>query len=369
MVKPILEATHRVLACPMRAVKTVADLNIPVSAYESIAKEPVVFGDDNTFVPATVKGVPIPSFAASVASFKEAWKLLKACFSIRRMSNNSYGWDVKECIRFLLRTPAFARHIADPSCLEIIVRGDGFPVGGKHAIFLVVTLGNFGVLGKSIGFNMPINLAEVDEGNREEVRAALQDNLAACGELARDGHWEVSPGKVVQVRVEYGGDEAWLRMMLGVLSSKESLACLKCFWLRGTTYDPAARVERVLSLMQDFAATGSIDQSARPLIMNARIFQIHHCAMHAIIPFGKDLLNLCFHHLQQLGRSETTALANAWLKKNRISYVNIAYPETNLLVLSLLFCCMLIAFSFLLLFLERSLLMASGTSRPLTHGS
>lgn len=251
------------------------DLNIPMSSYATLAKPPLVFDERNAkFVPATLEGVPIPPLAAPVASFKYTWKLLKDSFKLQRTGNNSFAFQLEQAIQFFLDHKAYSTHIADKNNLEIIIRGDGFPVGGKHAIFLIVTLGNFGPLGKCIGFNLPINVAEVDESNLEEVRAALQGNLKTAGEMSQKTKWQFAAGFEPNVRVEYGGDEAWLRMLMGIRSSKEQFACLKCLWLRGTLYDPETRVDRLMDFMHHFATDGEIDQRAVPLFCNVRIEQL-----------------------------------------------------------------------------------------------
>lgn len=53
------------------------------------------------------------------------------------------------------------------------MRGDGFPVAGGHACFLILTLGNFGKLSKTVSHNFIIGLAEVNEKNHENVYHAF----------------------------------------------------------------------------------------------------------------------------------------------------------------------------------------------------
>ncbi|EFE48794.1 hypothetical protein NEIELOOT_02448, partial [Neisseria elongata subsp. glycolytica ATCC 29315] len=60
------------------------------------------------------------------------------------------------------------------------------------------------------------------------------------------------------------------------------------------------------------------------------IWQIHHCGMHAIIPFGKDLLALCFNHLYalQTAGSNLFGRAQQWLDSHHIN-VKIEYVFLN----------------------------------------
>ncbi len=70
----------------------------------------------------------------------------------------------------MFSSETYFRYMQHPEKLKIIVRGDGIPVGGRHASFIVATLGNFDVLSKCIGFNFPINIVEVNEKHQEDVR-------------------------------------------------------------------------------------------------------------------------------------------------------------------------------------------------------
>jgi hypothetical protein len=325
---PVLQEAQNVMACPYRAAQLVCDLNIPVSRYHYLSKPPMVMGENHKFVPATVEGVPLPSFHAPTKEFEAAWHDLKEAFVIQHAgtdeSTNSYSWNALDALKFLHSNPAYKEHIQDPNNLELIVRGDGFPVGGKHAIFLIMTLGNFGVLGKSVAFNIPLNLAEVSEKNHAGVRAALAGNLNVLAKLSEQKTLELFPGVHVNVRVEYGGDESWLRMLLGLLSSSELMACLKCIWLRDQQYDSTMRVERNLAMLCALALNHEVDSNQPPLISNCSIWNIHSCAMHAIMAYGKDLLQLIFTELQKRASTTATAAAMAWLHKHNIN-ANVEY--------------------------------------------
>lgn len=105
---------------------------------------------------------------------------------MHHISATSFEESLLDTIHFFLKSPPHAAHLDDPSNIELIIRGDGFPVGKKHAIFLIFTL-NFRVLGKTLGFNLSINLAEVDESNQVEVYAALKANLDEVDTISCDG--------------------------------------------------------------------------------------------------------------------------------------------------------------------------------------
>lgn len=128
-------------------------------------------------------------------------------------------------------TPAYFNTMKNPLRLEIIIRGDGFPIGGGHACFLLAALGNCEEMSKCLSFNFPINIAAISEKNRERVRQAFAANLAKLNMWSHLGQMELL-GLIINVKVEWGGDEAWMRMMLGLQSSSADLACFKCLWLR-----------------------------------------------------------------------------------------------------------------------------------------
>lgn len=326
--KPILKQVQEELSCPFRATKMVTELNLPTSLYPVLAAPPmkaeVHKNGSVEYSQATVEGVPILSLIAPMANFKHLWKSFEQMFPLTETGKNSFALQLKHAIEFFFKTPAYSQYIADPSNLEIIIRGDGFPVGGKHAVFLLVTLGNFGIRSKCLAFNLPINVAEIDEKNRPAVKQAFKDNLKFANEINKTKCIEFG-GRRVKARVEFGGDEAFLRMMLGLQACSELHACIKCLWHRDTEYCEELQVDRVLSMMKEFYVEGLFGQKDKPLIQHALMHQIHHCAMHAIIPFGKDLLAFCFRHLQQLQIPAVTAAANAWLKTYRISYVDMLY--------------------------------------------
>ena len=329
-VKDIMGQMKEQLQCPFRGVKAVVDLGIPISRYEVLTKPPQVIQDDGYFGPASIAGVEIPNMWASVKDVKKVIKDLKARFKFfptGKEGTDACYWDVEDCIKFICRSEVYMEQMQDPHHLEIIVRGDGLPVGGNHACFLLLTLGNFGILSKCLGFNFPINIAEVDEKNREEVRLAFQHNMDKLNDWARHPIVEIAPGITVTVKVEWGGDESWLRMMLGLMSSKEALACIKCHWRRNSKYQPAGRVERVFDTLHALYEQGCLDQAAAPLITFADIADIHHCGMHAIIRFGKDLVQISFEHLQKEathGRPKWE-VAKQWFKSHRIK-CDITYP-------------------------------------------
>lgn len=292
VVKSVLDKTALALRCPFRAVKAIVDMELPCSRYEVFASTNEVLGADGKFQTAVVEGVKVPNFWAPQRVVRELWKKIKGEFNIQGDKDSHY-WHVKDMMAFIYSNETYAKYLEEPRNVELIVRGDGMSVGSNPSCFLICTLGNFGIYSKTLWFNFPICIMNFSEKDREAVCKAAEANLLALNEWQHSGFLEVLPGYEVKIRVEWGGDEAWLRILLGLLSSKEGLACLLCYWLRGMKYDPSMRVDRVLSAFPDFFLRGTLDHKNMPMITEGDISQVHNCAMHSIMAFGKDLCEVC----------------------------------------------------------------------------
>lgn len=248
----------------------------------------------------------------------------------------SHRWPVLDWIRFLYNNEVYHSGMENPHDLELIIRGDGFPVAAnRHACFLMGTFGNFGPLSQCLAFNFPLVLAEVNEKSRNKVRQAFSETLKELNELQKIGFVRINAHLVVKVRVEWGGDESWMRMMLGLKSCKEALGCYNCYWHRASEYAEAFRVDRVLAFFHLFFVRGTVDNPDPPNIWEGRIRQCHHCGMHAFIPFGKDLIQYSFLWLRVLEAAGTPRYkqAEVWLKQHHIN-VDISYPFQHLLLLT-----------------------------------
>lgn len=76
------------------------------------------------------------------------------------------------------------------------------------------------------------------------------------------------------------------------------------------------------------AYQGKGGQEAIPLITGGTIHQCHHCAMHAIIAFGKDILERIHEWLLFLEQGKTSKweAAKAWFQKYHINVDITQYP-------------------------------------------
>lgn len=235
--KEILAETEKILTDPIRAIKVIVDTELPISQYKNLRKPHLVLNPaTNKYEPAKVFGVEIPNFYARPGVVEKLWDEYKQLFNIQKTGdpeNDSYMVDVEEWLRFIYLSCTYFSCLIDPFNLELIVRGDGFPVGDGHAVFMIVTCGNFGGCSKCLGFNFPINLAAISEKNREKVRKAFLLNLIKLNLWSATGKVHLFPelGISVNIRVEWGGDESWHRMMLGLQSSRYFSLLLLFFFL------------------------------------------------------------------------------------------------------------------------------------------
>jgi hypothetical protein len=72
---------------------------------------------------------------------------------------------------------------------------------------------------------------QVNENDRKGLYEAFKGNLFRLWRLSVTKRLEVSPGKWINVEVHYGGDESWLRTLLGL---KKAVSAMKS--AQTTTY-------------------------------------------------------------------------------------------------------------------------------------
>lgn len=119
----------------------------------------------------------------------------------------------------------------------------------------------------------------------------------------------------MKVTVHWGGDESWLRGWLGLCGAKTFYCCLYCYYMRNTKYLASQRIPRNLS--QFGRLKGAFDHIMEPLI-EGLITNVHPCSLHAIIPFGKDLLTFIANvlaNLPQQQQKQRTEQVQAWITK------------------------------------------------------
>lgn len=129
--------------------------------------------------PATVSDIPIPNFWAPFGEVKKLWKEVKSKFNIQHSlpDKDAHHWDAREWLKYVLEKEQFSKHMVNTNKLEIIVRGDCLKAGDRSTCFLIATLGNIGDKEKCVGYNLLLNLAEVSNKNREEVRDCFHHNF------------------------------------------------------------------------------------------------------------------------------------------------------------------------------------------------
>lgn len=105
---------------------------------------------------------------------------------------------------------------------------------------------------------------------------------------------------MVQVKVEYGGDEAWHRCMLCLKESSTDCICLHCYAQRQAcaegSWSYADREERLFCFFKQHADQGNWDHKDEPVFKGFDIWSVHYCIMHSVIAFGKDILDYFYDY-------------------------------------------------------------------------
>ena len=112
-----------------------------------------------------------------MSNFKATWKQLKHTINIEHVPADFAAdeWNVEQWLNWVYTHKHYSQFLQNPQHAEIIIRGDGLPVGGRKACFLIATLKNYDLLSKCVAFNFVINLAEV---NNTPAFAVILINVA-----------------------------------------------------------------------------------------------------------------------------------------------------------------------------------------------
>ena len=178
LVRDIFSEVQEQYSDPDRGIKLIIDLGLPVRRYRLMAAFNQ-FHNKTTQTWDTKKlyGVPIPQTWPSNEKVMARWIQLRDSFSIKSITGLGFYasyWRVDKWLEYILDSPFYSSFITDKQNLEIIVRGDGFKAGKQPCTFLLVTLGNFGILSKCVVFNFMINFAMKGEKDGEELRRAFE---------------------------------------------------------------------------------------------------------------------------------------------------------------------------------------------------
>ena len=97
----------------------------------------------------------------------------------------------------------------------LIVRGDGMPLGGETWCQLTVGFANHGWLARTLSYMWTCNVALCAEKESELLGDLFQNNLATLQGIIDSGHITFR-GWSYPCDVILGGDDPWLRMVLGL---------------------------------------------------------------------------------------------------------------------------------------------------------
>jgi len=304
-----------------RGLRAICDTGMAKSKYVVLNKLNFYYDKTTNLTrPLKLGNIVLPPLFPPKRQVDTLWRQIvdESPFSSVAGIKDATSWNVLSCVRWLYFTKFWYQFIKNPHKIELIIRGDGLPLGEGEACFLLLTLGNFGPLCKCLFFNFVISLALISEKNREDVRTAFAENLTILSRWIQDGFIELAPGLRIPVEVHWGGDESWLRMLLGLKCGKTNWCCIFCYYLRKTAYIAANRIERCLLQFEELLGFG--DHVVAPLI-SGDMDNVHLCSMHGVVPFGKDLLTHIFTYLctlDVLRKEEITTNIQHWLNLNHV---------------------------------------------------
>ena len=202
-----------------------------------------------------------------------------------------YYWDPNEWINFILQSQYFFQFVQRPEGVwNVFVRGDGYTVGDDSAVLFVAMLINFGELSKAVSFNWPLFIGQLSEKDVDDLYIAMTPVRQRLDQWIETGMAIPQEGIYIPVHVDFGGDNAWGNMFTGTKVAGGDLGCFSCYWFRHTDYKESQRIERSIDLYPTLAAIGAGDHVRAPFVNMKHLSQFHPCGLHAIIAFGKDIL-------------------------------------------------------------------------------
>lgn len=185
-VKNIFEEIKGDFEDPDRGIKAVVDLGIPINKYKVFAEfNKVLHKDTSEWKTKTVHGVPFPNIWPSYNNVWARYKEYRDQVEVRPVSGVDFHageWSLNRWLEHMITSPFYKQFLPSDikeNELEVIIRGDSLKKLKKPTSFLIATLGNFGLLSKSILFNSVVNLAQISdkkdpECGRKRLRAAMR---------------------------------------------------------------------------------------------------------------------------------------------------------------------------------------------------
>lgn len=194
-----------------------------------------------------IDGIRIAKFLASPNEVKRKCKELfeKSVIgsSLKSIAYDGYiGFQLslKAFLEFVLSTPRYLEMIIEynvkkkTETLELMVNCDALPVAGGHSWIVSYSLGNFGILCKSVYGRFIGNIANLNDKNTlfNVMKAMWGDNLETISLFAQAKMLEFRTEErsfISKVKVIFGGDDSNNRNLKGLNSNSAKFFCSNCY--------------------------------------------------------------------------------------------------------------------------------------------
>jgi hypothetical protein len=238
--KTWLVEMESLLRNPRQGVELISLMNISFSQYDMLTQ---IYG--KTFDEDTNRmkrqhlsnGESIGFLLATKRKVQALWKeIIEKNLKYRKIEFEEYTgyiWPIPYIIQYILSHSLLTNLMKDSTVLDIILKLDGFPVGGEQGFCVSITLKNFGFLAKCGCLHFLTNIADISDKDRNLVKIFLAENLVYLNEIASTGFLFLPDWKIkVACSLRIGGDDPMLRVLMGLDSSISSWLCIYCFQLR-----------------------------------------------------------------------------------------------------------------------------------------
>lgn len=224
--------------------------------------------------------------------------------------------------------------VCSPELLEVILKVDAFPVAGGSCLMLTVTLGNFGKGCKSSWLHFIAAIADCNDKDRSVVHQVLANNFSLVDQLVEAGEVFINTiGKAMAITFRFGGDDALLRVLTGLVRSSSCWCCLYCFWMRNAQDTCQVTSKRSTTLAIALAARSAKEQGGHevePMLKKVHWCSYKMCILHALMAMGRVFCHWLFNWLVLLQSKDIHAwdLASDWLTQLHI-HINIKQPPVK----------------------------------------
>lgn len=174
----------------------------------------------------SIDGVPLRCLLPSREDFEEAYRNACAvhCPVATQQVNNvcSASVDLSDWLARTVTHPFFGPRLATNPNLVLLVRGDAFPAAGRVLCQLCITILNLGWWSRTKDGTWPLVVADCADSKPDQLRTAFATALPVLQMWIDTQADPRVPG--FALRVMLGGDEKFLRVLLGISPSRYFLS-------------------------------------------------------------------------------------------------------------------------------------------------